>query len=189
MLTATITYQFKQTNNKDSRAAIKLFSLCCPQSNERIVAIKANWQVVARATLQIVLHLSSVKIKGRVCHYDAANFDLCSTQAYGGFEFASQSQFMSQTHSQLCQSVDCCHAQRASSLQQQQLTSPIVDFDCSQCNSIPDFVVRSTIPVQVPQLSSLMHRHNLQQFVPNLRASFFQGKFTLPLSVHFCSLN
>lgn len=70
---------------QDSRAAIKIYEMCCPLSNERVCAIKAKPPVVV-STIKLVLEiLSENPIKGTIKPYDALHFDLGLIDKYGGY--------------------------------------------------------------------------------------------------------
>uniref|UniRef100_A0A6G1SLT1 Heterogeneous nuclear ribonucleoprotein K n=1 Tax=Aceria tosichella TaxID=561515 RepID=A0A6G1SLT1_9ACAR len=74
----------------DSRAAIKIYEMCCPQSEERVCAIKARPPVVVstiRAIYEIMLsNQTTIKAPLQANKpYDALNFDLNLVDKYGGF--------------------------------------------------------------------------------------------------------
>lgn len=75
----------KQSKNQDSKAAIKIYEMCCPFSNERICAIKAKPPVVVN-TLKLIRNiLDENPIKGTTKPYDALHFDPNLVEKYGGY--------------------------------------------------------------------------------------------------------
>ncbi|CAG2105427.1 unnamed protein product [Medioppia subpectinata] len=68
-----------------TKAAIKVFSQCCPMSTERICAVQGGPALVIEA-IKIVLNIIiSSPIKGPVKLYDPYNFDVYCAQEYGGY--------------------------------------------------------------------------------------------------------
>lgn len=70
---------------QDSKAAIKIYEMCCPLSNERVCAIKAKPSVVVATIKLIHSILAENPIKGTVKPYDALHVDLELVDKYGGY--------------------------------------------------------------------------------------------------------
>lgn len=70
---------------QQTKAAIKIFSQCCPFSTERVCAIQGTPAVVIE-TIKIVLQvILASPIKGPVKLYDPYHFDTYAASEYGGF--------------------------------------------------------------------------------------------------------
>lgn len=75
---------------QDTKAAIKIYEMCCPNSDERVCAIKAKPPVVV-STIKLIHKLmldSQTTIKvSLMAHksYDALNFDQSLVDKYGGY--------------------------------------------------------------------------------------------------------
>lgn len=81
-------YFYKNTcviHTKDSKAAIKIYEMCCPLSNERVCAIKAKPPVVVNTIKLIQNIFYENPIKGTIKPYDALHFDLNLVDKYGGY--------------------------------------------------------------------------------------------------------
>lgn len=70
---------------KQTKAAIKVFSQCCPMSTERICAIQGNSKVVIDAIKTVLDIILASPIKGPVKLYDPFNFDVYAAPDYGGY--------------------------------------------------------------------------------------------------------
>lgn len=70
---------------QESKAAIKIYEMCCPLSNERVCAIKAKPHVAVNTIKLIQSILSGNPIKGTIKPYDALHFDLNLVDKYGGY--------------------------------------------------------------------------------------------------------
>ncbi|RWS15656.1 heterogeneous nuclear ribonucleoprotein K-like isoform X1 [Dinothrombium tinctorium] len=68
-----------------TKAAIKVFTQCCPLSTERVCAIQGSAQVVIDAIKTILDIILSTPIKGIVKLYDPYHFDVYLAAEYGGF--------------------------------------------------------------------------------------------------------
>lgn len=70
---------------EQTKAAIKVFSQCCPQSTERVVAVQGQVQTVIHAIRVVLDVIVATNIKGAVKLYDPFNFDAYGAAEYGGF--------------------------------------------------------------------------------------------------------
>ncbi|RWS26557.1 heterogeneous nuclear ribonucleoprotein K-like isoform X2 [Leptotrombidium deliense] len=68
-----------------TKAAIKVFTQCCPLSTERVCAVQGSAQVVVDAIKTILDIILTTPIKGIVKLYDPYNFDIYGASEYGGF--------------------------------------------------------------------------------------------------------
>lgn len=75
------THMLKQ----ESKAAIKIYEMCCPLSNERVCAIKAKPHVAVNTIKLIQSILNENPIKGTIKPYDALHFNLGLIDKYGGY--------------------------------------------------------------------------------------------------------
>ena len=70
---------------EETKASFKIFTQCCPESTERVVAITGTVNVVVQAIKSIAQVISSKPIKGLVKQYDPHNGSPFRAQEYGGF--------------------------------------------------------------------------------------------------------
>ena len=70
---------------QQTKAAIKVFSQCCPLSTERVCAIQGTPAIVIDAIKAILDIIFSTQIKGTIKLYDPYNYDIYSVNEYGGF--------------------------------------------------------------------------------------------------------
>lgn len=70
---------------EDTKAAIKVFTQCCPQSTERVCAIQGPAPVVIHAVRLVLDVIIATNIKGTVKLYDPFNFDAYAATEYGGY--------------------------------------------------------------------------------------------------------
>jgi heterogeneous nuclear ribonucleoprotein K len=68
-----------------TKAAIKVFSQCCPLSTERVCAIQGSSSVVINAIKTVLDIILASPIKGPVKLYDPYNFDVYAALEYGGY--------------------------------------------------------------------------------------------------------
>ncbi|XP_054160817.1 heterogeneous nuclear ribonucleoprotein K-like [Oppia nitens] len=68
-----------------TKAAIKVFSQCCPLSTERICAIQGPPTIVINAIKIVLEIILASPIKGPVKLYDPHNFDIYFAPEYGGY--------------------------------------------------------------------------------------------------------
>jgi len=73
----------------ETKASIKVFSQCCPDSTERVIAIQGTVDVVIHAVVTILEVIVSNPIKGAVKLYDPINATTFIALEYGGFADAS----------------------------------------------------------------------------------------------------
>lgn len=70
---------------EETKAAIKVFTQCCPQSTERVCAVQGPVDVVIHAVRVVLDVIVATNIKGTVKLYDPFNFDLFTAAEYGGY--------------------------------------------------------------------------------------------------------
>lgn len=70
---------------EQTKAAIKVFSQCCPQSTERVCAVQGPIDVVIHAIRVVLDVIVATNIKGTVKLYDPFNFDAYAAAEYGGY--------------------------------------------------------------------------------------------------------
>ena len=70
---------------EETKAAIKVFSQCCPQSTERVCAVQGPVETVIHAIRVVLDVIVATNIKGTVKLYDPFNFDAYSAAEYGGY--------------------------------------------------------------------------------------------------------
>lgn len=76
---------FQTLFEQESKAAIKIYEMCCPLSNERVCAIKAKPHVAVNTIKLIQAILTENPIKGTIKPYDALHFDIGLVDKYGGY--------------------------------------------------------------------------------------------------------
>lgn len=70
---------------EETKASFKIFTQCCPESSDRVVAITGTVNVVVQAVQSIAQVISSKPIKGLVKPYDPHNGSPFRAHEYGGF--------------------------------------------------------------------------------------------------------
>lgn len=75
---------------EETKANFKIFTQCCPESNERVVAITGTVNVVVQAVQSVAQVISSKSIKGPVKLYDPFKASPYRAHDYGGYCELSQ---------------------------------------------------------------------------------------------------
>ncbi|KAF7493348.1 Heterogeneous nuclear ribonucleoprotein K [Sarcoptes scabiei] len=70
---------------EETKAGIKIYSECCPQSTERVCSITGSIDIVTDATTVILSLIRTLPIKGPNQIYNPGNFDQFMSPRYGGF--------------------------------------------------------------------------------------------------------
>ena len=74
-----------QQLREETKASIKVFTECCPQSNERVISIQGSPDIVIHAMITILEVIVSNPIKGSVQLYDPIHATAFPGLEYGGY--------------------------------------------------------------------------------------------------------
>lgn len=80
-----------------TKAGIKVYTTCCPDSTERVIAISGALTTVIVAIISILDVILSTPVKGVIKLYDPFNFNTLAASEYGGFGDTTTTSFLSNT--------------------------------------------------------------------------------------------